>query len=665
MASVIKIKKSGTTAVPSTLASGELAYSWSSDKLFVGYGTESVPGEADNIAIIGGKYYIDMLDHTAGSLTANSALIVDANSKLDSLLVDNLQLNGNALTSTDTNGNILITPNGTGSIILDNQNWPQADGSADQVLKTNGTGQLSWHTPHVYLDNIVEDSSPQLGGDLDVNGHNIGGTGITIQPDINYDLSLTASGTGKISLNSQYWPASAGNTGQFLKTGDNGQLSWSAVPSGSFDINGDTGSTTFTTGETLSILGSGSIDTEINGNTVTVSAVNATASIKGVASFSSSNFTVTDGAVSIKSSGISNTELANSSITIGTDTISLGGSITALDLTELTVDNLSINENSITATDTNGNITLVPNGTGVVDVTDSRITGVATPVNDTDAANKLYVDNAINGLDYKESVHLLASTNVTLSGTSGTLVIDGHNALTSAETGYRILLTGQTSSDQNGIYVYSDNGSTYTLARAADADAYTELQGTSVFVVEGTTYGTTGWIQTNHYLTSFSGQQWVQFSGAGQYTAGDGLTLNGTVFAVGAGNGITVSSDSISLANTVAGNGLTYTNGVVDAVGTTDRITVSANAIDIAATYAGQTSIVTLGTITTGTWNANVIGVEYGGTGLSSITARGLIYGNGTSTVGVLNGASQDGMLLKQDSSGNPYWSSTLEGGSF
>ena len=254
---------------------------------------------------------------------------------------------------------------------------------------------------------------------------------------------------------------------------------------------------------------------------------------------------------------------------------------------------------------------------------------------------------------------------MTLSGTSGTLVIDGHNALTSAETGYRILLTGQTSSDQNGIYVYSDNGSTYTLARAADADAYTELQGTSVFVVEGTTYGTTGWIQTNHYLTSFSGQQWVQFSGAGQYTAGDGLTLNGTVFAVGAGNGITVSSDSISLANTVAGNGLTYTNGVVDAVGTTDRITVSANAIDIAATYAGQTSIVTLGTITTGTWNANVIGVEYGGTGLSSITARGLIYGNGTSTVGVLNGASQDGMLLKQDSSGNPYWSSTLEGGSF
>ena len=77
MAQTIKIKRSTSTSAPSSLAQGELAYSDSSDKLWIG-----APADSAVIAI-GGKLYTDMLDHTAGTLTASSSIIVDSNSKVD------------------------------------------------------------------------------------------------------------------------------------------------------------------------------------------------------------------------------------------------------------------------------------------------------------------------------------------------------------------------------------------------------------------------------------------------------------------------------------------------------------------------------------------------------------------------------------------------------
>lgn len=141
MAQNIQIKRSVSTAAPTSLLAGELAYSASSDKLFVG---GPVSSGTPPVLTIGGKLFTDMLDHTAGTLTASSAILVDANKKIDDLLVDNLQLNGNAITTTDTNGDLTITPNGTGDLVLDGVKWPQADGSANQYLKTDGSGQTSW-----------------------------------------------------------------------------------------------------------------------------------------------------------------------------------------------------------------------------------------------------------------------------------------------------------------------------------------------------------------------------------------------------------------------------------------------------------------------------------------------------------------------------------------
>ena len=120
--SVIKIKRSGVSGSPSALAQGELAYSYlagteanGGDRLYIGTGVETA-GEAANIEVIGGTYFTSKLDHTPGTLTASSALIVDSNSKIDVLNVDNITINGNAITSTDTNGNIQLSPNGSGSV---------------------------------------------------------------------------------------------------------------------------------------------------------------------------------------------------------------------------------------------------------------------------------------------------------------------------------------------------------------------------------------------------------------------------------------------------------------------------------------------------------------------------------------------------------------------
>ena len=153
MAAKIQIKRASsatdnTVSNLGNLSAGELAVSYgnapahdnSGGRLFVGNSSGG-----GNI-VIGGEYFTNLLDHAPGSLQASSSLITNSSSELEQLKVDNLDLNGNSITSTDTNGDINITPNGTGDVVIDGLKYPQADGSADQFLKTDGSGQLSFAT---------------------------------------------------------------------------------------------------------------------------------------------------------------------------------------------------------------------------------------------------------------------------------------------------------------------------------------------------------------------------------------------------------------------------------------------------------------------------------------------------------------------------------------
>ena len=115
---VIVTKYSTGTGSPASnaLAVGEQAYSFNSNKLFIG----QTDGSNVTARIIGGQLYTDMMDHTAGTLTASSAVIVDSSLKIDNFNIGNITVTGasNTISSTNANGNITVDPNGTGLIVL-------------------------------------------------------------------------------------------------------------------------------------------------------------------------------------------------------------------------------------------------------------------------------------------------------------------------------------------------------------------------------------------------------------------------------------------------------------------------------------------------------------------------------------------------------------------
>ena len=168
MATILKIKRSSTnpTATPSALGQGELAYGegtstytdaqsasvTSFGKLFVGRGTET-NGEAASIDIIGGKYFTDLLDHGHGTITANSAAIVDSAKKVNEWNVDNITLNGNTISTTNSNGDLTVDTNGTGDVIiagaatLGTNTFKITDGSTDRFVVDSFSGAIDITTP--------------------------------------------------------------------------------------------------------------------------------------------------------------------------------------------------------------------------------------------------------------------------------------------------------------------------------------------------------------------------------------------------------------------------------------------------------------------------------------------------------------------------------------
>jgi len=229
----------------------------------------------------------------------------------------------------------------------------------------------------------------------------------------------------------------------------------------------------------------------------------------------------------------------------------------------------------------------------------------ADPTNALHSATKQYVDAVASGLDLKASVRVataaaLPACTAAGSGVGKTLTADAVGILTvdgvDTVLNDRILVKDQVVGADNGIYKVTTEGTAgvaFILTRATDADSNAEVTpGMYSFIEEGTANADTGYVLTTNATITVdtTALAFTQFTGAGTISAGAGLTKTGST---------------------------------IDVVGTADRIVANADSIDIASTYVGQTSIVTLGTIATGSWNATAIPVAKGGTGSAFFTVAG------------------------------------------
>ena len=223
---------------------------------------------------------------------------------------------------------------------------------------------------------------------------------------------------------------------------------------------------------------------------------------------------------------------------------------------------------------------------------------VATPTDSAHIATKGYVDAARQGLDVKQSVRVATVSPINLaSDLEAGDTIDGVTLV----AGDRVLVKDQSTATENGIYVAVASGA---ASRSSDANGTVDTgeltPGTFTFVEEGNTNSDKGFVvSTNGTITiDATAITWTQFSGAGSFTAGDGLSQSGNTINV----------------NVVS-----------------DRTAITGDAVDISANYVGQSSITTLGTITTGVWNGTDVAVADGGTGASDAANARLNLGIKTS----------------------------------
>jgi len=504
--------------------------------------------------------------------------------------------------------------------------WRQFSLAGGVTLINTGTGLLGG--PITTIGTITIDTSvvATLTGSQTLTNKTISGLNNTLTNIGNGSLvnSSVTIGSDTVSLGgtiTTFNGVSISGSANTLSNIGNGSLTNSAITiNGSLVSLGGSITVTATASNALTI-GTGLTGTSYNGSAPVTIAIDSTvATLTGTQTLTNKSISGSTNTLS----NIGNASLTNSSLTIGTTAISLGA-------TSLTLGGLT------------------------------TVTVTQDPTAPLDLATKQYVDAVAEGL-HVHAACAAATTGTLASITGGTVTynngtagvgatltlsvalttLDGYTLL----NGDRVLVKNEATQANNGIYTWATGGT--VLTRATDFDTAAEMaSGDFTFVVNGTLYANTGWVQTDPVTVGGTSPfTWIQFSGAGAYTAGTGLTLTGTQFSI---TNTAVTAGSYGSASSV-GTFTVNAQGQLTAAASTS-IAINGNQITsgtvgssyISGSYTGITGV---GTLTTGTWNGTTIGTGYGGTGLTSFTANGIVYASSTSALATGSALTFDGTNL-------------------